>query len=90
MQGFDFTWKCSTNPLWMSFGIAAFFITSLTYVYILNIIMKIKIKDGRWKVFSTGSYHLTVVLMFYATTFFNYIIPKTYAPYTRSDFPTEN
>ncbi|XP_077303106.1 olfactory receptor 5J3-like [Lithobates pipiens] len=68
------------NLLIYTFGLIsaliAFFITFLSYVYILKNILRIKIKHGRQKAFSTGSSHLTVVLMYYSTTIFNYIQPK--------------
>ncbi|XP_040211677.1 olfactory receptor 1361-like [Rana temporaria] len=58
------------------FALVAFSITFLSYFYIVKTILRIKMKDGRRKAFSTCSSHLTVVFMFYVTTFFNYIQPK--------------
>nr|DBA18917.1 TPA: hypothetical protein GDO54_014810 [Pyxicephalus adspersus] len=58
------------------FALIAFSITFLSYVYIFKTILRIKMKDGRQKAFSTCSSHLTVVFLFYVTTFFNYIQPK--------------
>ncbi|XP_018429990.1 PREDICTED: olfactory receptor 5V1-like [Nanorana parkeri] len=71
----------SLNDLLIStFGVSsaliAFAVTFMSYVCILKAMLRIKIKGGRQKAFSTGSSHLTVVLMFYTTTFFNYIQPK--------------
>nr|DBA18918.1 TPA: hypothetical protein GDO54_014811 [Pyxicephalus adspersus] len=59
------------------FALIAFSITFFSYFYILKTILRIKIKNGRHKAFSTCSSHLTVVFLFYVTTFFNYVQPKT-------------
>nr|DBA18916.1 TPA: hypothetical protein GDO54_014809 [Pyxicephalus adspersus] len=59
------------------FALIAFLTTFLSYVYILKTILVIKTKESKWKAYSTCSSHLTVVFMFYVTTFFNYIQPKT-------------
>ncbi|XP_040211717.1 olfactory receptor 1052-like [Rana temporaria] len=68
------------NLLIYTFGLisalTAFFITFLSYVYILKNILRIKMNHGRQKAFSTASSHLTVVVMYYSTTIFNYIQPK--------------
>ncbi|XP_073490688.1 olfactory receptor 1f45-like [Aquarana catesbeiana] len=58
-------------------GVTSFFITFLSYVYIFKTILKIKLKDGRWKAYSTCSSHLTVVFIFYGTGLFNYFQFKT-------------
>ncbi|KAM5151611.1 olfactory receptor 1f45-like [Mantella aurantiaca] len=60
-----------------SFGIIGSFITFLSYVYIFKTIIKMNLKDGIWKTYSTCSSHLTVVFIFYGTAFFNYFHPKT-------------
>ncbi|XP_077306017.1 olfactory receptor 5B12-like [Lithobates pipiens] len=57
------------------FGIAAFLITFLSYVYVFKTILRIKVKDGKLKAFSTCSSHLTVVFIFYGTVIFNYVWP---------------
>ncbi|KAM5152847.1 olfactory receptor 7C1-like [Mantella aurantiaca] len=61
----------------VSLGATGFFLTFLSYVYIFKTILKIKMKDGRQKAYSTCSSHLTVVFIFYGTAFFNYFHPKT-------------
>ncbi|XP_040211681.1 olfactory receptor 24-like [Rana temporaria] len=61
----------------ISIGATGFFITLLSYVYIFKTILKVKVKDGRRKVYSTCSSHLMVVFIFYGTAFFNYFHPKT-------------
>ncbi|XP_040211680.1 olfactory receptor 1J2-like, partial [Rana temporaria] len=59
------------------FSVPGFLITSLSYVYIFKTILKITMKDGRRKAYSTCTSHLTVVFIFYGTVFFNYFQPKT-------------
>ncbi|XP_018425128.1 PREDICTED: olfactory receptor 5B12-like [Nanorana parkeri] len=61
----------------VSFGVTGFFITFLSYVYIFKTILKIKLKDGRQKAYSTCISHLTVVFIFYGTALFNYFLPKS-------------
>ncbi|XP_073490862.1 olfactory receptor 5B12-like [Aquarana catesbeiana] len=60
-----------------TFGVTSSFVTFLSYVYIFNTILKIKMKEGRRKAYSTCSSHLMVVSIFYGTGFFNYFDPKT-------------
>ncbi|CAI9609774.1 unnamed protein product [Staurois parvus] len=55
----------------------SFIITFLSYVYIFKTILKITLKDGRRKAYSTCSSHLTVLFIFYGTGFFNYFQLKT-------------
>ncbi|XP_040211679.1 olfactory receptor 1361-like [Rana temporaria] len=57
--------------------VTSFLITFLSYVYIFKTILKITIKDGRRKAYSTCTSHLTVVFIFYGAAFFNYFHPKT-------------
>ncbi|XP_077306061.1 olfactory receptor 1M1-like [Lithobates pipiens] len=59
------------------FAVPGFFINFLSYVYIFKTILKIKLKEGRRKAYSTCSSHLTVVFIFYGTALFNYFLPKT-------------
>ncbi|CAI9561251.1 unnamed protein product [Staurois parvus] len=61
----------------VSFGVPGFFITFLSYVYIFKTILKMKLKDGRRKAYSTCSSHLTVVFIFFGTSIFNYYQPKS-------------
>ncbi|KAM5151658.1 olfactory receptor 5B12-like [Mantella aurantiaca] len=60
-----------------SFGVTGFFITFLSYVYIFKTILKIKMRDGRQKAYSTCSSHLTVVFIFYGSALFNYFLPES-------------
>ncbi|CAI9611277.1 unnamed protein product [Staurois parvus] len=60
----------------LSLGVAAFSVTFLSYVYVFKTIVGIKMKDGRLKAFSTCSSHLTVVSIYYVTSFFNYFQPQ--------------
>ncbi|XP_077303099.1 olfactory receptor 7C1-like [Lithobates pipiens] len=57
------------------FGAPGCFVTLLSYVYIFKTILKIKLKDGRGKAYSTCSSHLMVVFIFYGTVFSNYLQP---------------
>nr|XP_003479371.1 olfactory receptor 6F1-like [Cavia porcellus] len=63
----------------VSFGIAfmvilsSCLITLVSYVYIINTILRIPSANGRSKAFSTCSSHLTVVLIWYGSTSFLHI-----------------
>ncbi|KAM5151622.1 olfactory receptor 5B12-like [Mantella aurantiaca] len=46
--------------------------TFLSYIYIFRTVLKIKVKGNRSKVFSTCTPHLTVMLIYYGSFFFNY------------------
>ncbi|XP_073490821.1 olfactory receptor 7C1-like [Aquarana catesbeiana] len=59
------------------FSVPGFLVTFLSYVYIFKTILKITMKDGRRKAYSTCISHLTVVFIFYGALFFNYCQPKT-------------
>lgn len=47
----------------------------VSYIYIIVTIMNIKSNEGRQKAFSTCASHLTVVLLYYGSTIFNYVRP---------------
>ncbi|XP_039390454.1 olfactory receptor 5W2-like [Mauremys reevesii] len=49
----------------------------LSYVYIISTILKIRSAEGRCKTFSTCSFHLTVVVLFYGTLLFVYLHPTS-------------
>ncbi|XP_038620046.1 olfactory receptor 502-like [Tachyglossus aculeatus] len=49
----------------------------ISYVYILLAILKIQSSRGRQKAFFTCSSHLMTVTLFYGTTIFNYLLPKS-------------
>ncbi|XP_030066642.1 olfactory receptor 1G1-like [Microcaecilia unicolor] len=57
-------------------GFIPLILTITSYVYIISAILKICSAQGRQKAFSTCSSHLTVVLLFYGTSFGVYLIPK--------------
>ncbi|KAM5152844.1 olfactory receptor 5V1-like [Mantella aurantiaca] len=72
----------SLNILLMSligvgFPFVAFSITFFSYVFIFRTILRIKMLEGKLKAFSTCSSHLTVVFIFYSSSYFNYFHPKT-------------
>uniref|UniRef100_A0A5F8H4K3 Olfactory receptor n=1 Tax=Monodelphis domestica TaxID=13616 RepID=A0A5F8H4K3_MONDO len=50
---------------------------TISYIFILNAILRIPSTEGRHKAFSTCSAHLTVVIIFYGTIFFMYAKPKS-------------
>ncbi|XP_029463814.1 olfactory receptor 1019-like [Rhinatrema bivittatum] len=54
-----------------------FMLTVTSYVYIISAILKIRSAKGRQKAFSTCSSHLTVVILFYGTSFGVYMRPKS-------------
>ncbi|XP_029442126.1 olfactory receptor 1019-like [Rhinatrema bivittatum] len=54
-----------------------FILTVTSYVYIISAILKIRSAKGRQKAFSTCSSHLTVIILFYGTTFVVYMSPKS-------------
>ncbi|KAG8433608.1 hypothetical protein GDO86_017796 [Hymenochirus boettgeri] len=62
--------------LGVSFGVIIFTLTFSPYIIILNTIMKMQSKAMRSKAFSTCSSHLTVVFIFYGTSFFSYFHPN--------------
>eukprot|EP00079_Xenopus_tropicalis_P012653 XP_002939874.1 PREDICTED: olfactory receptor 146-like [Xenopus tropicalis] len=52
-------------------------VTLYPYVTIISTVLKIPSKTMRSKAFSTCSSHLTVVVIFYSTVFFNYFSPNS-------------
>ncbi|KAG8552901.1 hypothetical protein GDO81_003144 [Engystomops pustulosus] len=59
-----------------AFGIVAFVITFYPYVRIFRAVLRIGTSDGKSKAFSTCTSHLTVVLIFYISVFFIYLVPN--------------
>ncbi|XP_072478339.1 olfactory receptor 5P1-like [Notamacropus eugenii] len=49
----------------------------ISYVYILFSVLKISSTEGRSKAFSTCTSHLTAVTLFYGTSTFIYVLPKS-------------
>ncbi|KAM9219803.1 LOW QUALITY PROTEIN: olfactory receptor 5G25-like [Dugong dugon] len=58
-------------------GVLSGVIILVSYVYIIIAILKIGSADGRHKVFSTCSSHLTVVSILYGILFFIYVCPSS-------------
>ncbi|KAG8596904.1 hypothetical protein GDO81_002096 [Engystomops pustulosus] len=56
----------------------SFFIATLSYIFILLAISKIKSVEGRKRVFSTCSSHALVVTIFYGSCMFMYVKPVQY------------
>ncbi|XP_004683667.1 PREDICTED: olfactory receptor 491 [Condylura cristata] len=57
-------------------------VISLSYVFILATILKMRSTEGRHKAFSTCTSHLTAVTLYYGTITFIYVLPKsTYTIY---------
>ncbi|XP_074130654.1 olfactory receptor 5P80-like [Sminthopsis crassicaudata] len=52
-------------------------IITISYVYILFSVLKIKSTEGRSKALSTCTSHLTAVILFYGTLTFIYVVPKS-------------
>ncbi|KAL6031681.1 hypothetical protein STEG23_012897 [Scotinomys teguina] len=59
------------------FGVGAFLITLISYIYIVSTILKIQSVEGKRKAFSTCASHLLVVFLFYGTAIFTYIRPSS-------------
>ncbi|XP_034992678.2 olfactory receptor 5V1-like [Zootoca vivipara] len=59
------------------FGVGAFLVTLVSYIYIISTILRIRSSEGKRKAFSTCASHLTVVCLFYGTTIFTYIRPSS-------------
>ncbi|XP_015284300.1 PREDICTED: olfactory receptor 5V1-like, partial [Gekko japonicus] len=59
------------------FGVGAFLVTLVSYVYIISTILRIRSAEGKRKAFSTCASHLVVVGLFYGTTIFTYIRPSS-------------
>ncbi|XP_029441674.1 olfactory receptor 1361-like [Rhinatrema bivittatum] len=57
--------------------ILPFLIILISYIRIINSILKISSAGGRYKTFSTCSSHLTVVFLFYGTLTFMYFRPSS-------------
>ncbi|XP_039174370.1 olfactory receptor 1052-like [Crotalus tigris] len=59
------------------FGFSSFLFTLISYVNIISTILKIKLAEGRQKLFSTCSSHVIVVGLFYITAFVRYMKPSS-------------
>ncbi|KAG8549197.1 hypothetical protein GDO81_022295 [Engystomops pustulosus] len=59
-------------------GSAAFIGTFYPYVRIFRTVLGIRTSDGKSKAFSTCTSHLTVVLIFYASVSFIYLVPVSF------------
>ncbi|XP_040266991.1 olfactory receptor 12D2-like [Bufo bufo] len=56
---------------------STFFLTIISYIYIILKLVRIRSSEGRMKAFSTCSSHLTVVILFYGTAMCTYLGPKS-------------
>ncbi|XP_014716682.3 olfactory receptor 5P76-like [Equus asinus] len=52
-------------------------VISVSYIYILITILKMRSTEGRHRAFSTCASHLTAVTLFYGTITFIYVLPKS-------------
>ncbi|XP_078234352.1 olfactory receptor 1E16-like [Pogona vitticeps] len=59
------------------FGFTSFFLTLVSYIYIISSILKIQSTKDRIKAFSTCSSHLIVVCLFYLSAFSRYLQPHS-------------
>ncbi|XP_077675905.1 olfactory receptor 8U9-like [Eretmochelys imbricata] len=57
--------------------VSSFVTVLLSYVYIISIILQICSAEGRRKAFSTCSFHLTAVVLFFGTFLFMYLHPTS-------------
>ncbi|XP_040188639.1 olfactory receptor 5V1-like [Rana temporaria] len=58
-------------------AMSSFFLTLISYVYIISNILKISSSQGRLKTFSTCGSHLTVVTLYYGTIMSMYLTPHS-------------
>ncbi|XP_029431404.1 olfactory receptor 5V1-like [Rhinatrema bivittatum] len=59
------------------FGIFCFLLITVSYVYIISAIVKIRSADKKQKAFSTCATHLTVVMLFFGGVVYTYIRPSS-------------
>ncbi|XP_063788948.1 olfactory receptor 2M5-like [Pseudophryne corroboree] len=59
------------------YAVFPFMFCLASYVKIIRVILQIKSKDGRNKAFSTCSSHLTIVIMYFMTGLFVYMMPPS-------------
>ncbi|KAM6174018.1 LOW QUALITY PROTEIN: uncharacterized protein O8D03_006233 [Erethizon dorsatum] len=57
--------------------VVTLFVIAVSYIYILITILKMRSTEGHHKAFSTCTSHLTAVTLFYGTTTFTYVMPKS-------------
>ncbi|XP_074985074.1 olfactory receptor 8U9-like [Caretta caretta] len=57
--------------------VISFVTVLLSYVYITSTILQMRTAEGRHKAFSTCSFHLTAVVLFYGTLLFMYLRPTS-------------
>ncbi|EMP41586.1 Olfactory receptor 5W2 [Chelonia mydas] len=57
--------------------VSSFVTVLLSYVYIISTILQIRSAEGRRKVFSTCSFHLTAVVLLFGTLLFMYLRPTS-------------
>ncbi|XP_077675916.1 olfactory receptor 5G9-like [Eretmochelys imbricata] len=58
-------------------AVSSFVTVLLSYVYIISTILQIRSAEGRHKAFSTCSFHLTSVVLYFGTLFFMYLRPTS-------------
>ncbi|XP_040275638.1 olfactory receptor 13G1-like [Bufo bufo] len=58
-------------------GICCFCLTCISYVFIINTILKIRSAAGKRKAFSTCASHIIIVSMYYGAVIFTYIRPRS-------------
>uniref|UniRef100_A0A8C3T202 Olfactory receptor n=1 Tax=Chelydra serpentina TaxID=8475 RepID=A0A8C3T202_CHESE len=66
-----------TLVLMCCFSMISFVPVLLSYIYIISTILQIRSAEGRHKAFSTCSFHLTAVVLFYGTVLFMYLRPTS-------------
>ncbi|XP_044305917.1 olfactory receptor 1052-like [Varanus komodoensis] len=58
-------------------GMGALLITLASYVHIIHAILRIQLREGKYKAFSTCTSHVTIVVLYYGTIFFRYLKPSS-------------
>ncbi|KAM5151748.1 olfactory receptor 2T29-like [Mantella aurantiaca] len=57
-------------------GICPFFLSLMSYIKIIKVILNMQSKEGRSKAFATCSSHLAVIILYYTTAVSVYMMPK--------------
>ncbi|XP_056397815.1 olfactory receptor 1G1-like [Hyla sarda] len=60
-----------------AYGFGSLLMTVISYIHIISTILKIKSTEGQKKAFSTCTSHLTVVTLFFGTSFSAYLNPTS-------------
>ncbi|KAM9374944.1 olfactory receptor 12D1-like [Phaethornis superciliosus] len=72
------------NTVTTAIALGSFTLTVLSYLYIISFVFqKVQSQEGRWKLFSTCTSHLTTVALFYIPVLFSYTPPSSGSSHKR-------